>query len=84
MGEIILNGVVIDDNFSGFNFCGYLFVEGEFVLQCDYILLFDVKFISDQVYLLDYDYGVFDCFNSELVLICVLWVENMWFVFNYF
>lgn len=83
-GEIELNGSVTKDNFSGFDTRAYLFAEGEFELQRDYVLTFDAKFTSDRAYLFDYDYSNLDRLNSELAIARSSRTENTRFAFNHF
>ena len=46
----------------------YAFGEGQFDLKRDYKLSFDVKMVSDDSYLLDYDYSDDDRLNSDITL----------------
>ncbi|MCW8843296.1 MAG: LPS assembly protein LptD, partial [Rhodobacteraceae bacterium] len=67
-GAIELEGAISDDSIHPDQPRHYLFGEGAFTLRNDYILSFDVKYASDDAYLLDYDYSDLDRLNSDLTV----------------
>ncbi|MBR9841852.1 MAG: LPS-assembly protein LptD [Rhodobacteraceae bacterium] len=67
-GGIELTGAISDDEIHPDQPRFYLFADGGFNLRNDYKLSFDVKFASDDAYLLDYDYSDLDRLNSDLTV----------------
>lgn len=70
MGEIEINAAAsMDDLVDGTR--SYIFAEGAFDLGGDYRLSFDIEAVSDNAYLLDYDYSDKDRLDSDLTLVRV-------------
>lgn len=67
-GGIELNGAVSDDTILPDLTRGYLFAEGLFNLKNDYKLTFNIKAVSDESYLSDYDYSDEDRLNSDVTI----------------
>lgn len=67
-GGIEVNGAISDDEINTDQPRYYLFANGAFTLRNDYKLSFDVKYASDDAYLLDYDYSDLDRLNSNLTV----------------
>ncbi|MEO1307391.1 MAG: LPS assembly protein LptD, partial [Pseudomonadota bacterium] len=67
-GEIEFNMAVSQDDILPDDTRGYLFGEGRFELNRDFVLAFDIETVSDRGYLLDYDYSSKDRLDSEINL----------------
>lgn len=67
-GQIELEGAISSDSIHPDQPRHYLFGEGAFTLRNDYRLSFDIKYASDDAYLLDYDYSDLDRLNSDLTI----------------
>jgi LPS-assembly protein len=67
-GGIEFNGALSDDSIHPDQPRYYLFADGFFHLRNDYKLSFDLKYASDDAYLVDYDYSDFDRLNSNVTL----------------
>ncbi|SNS44358.1 LPS-assembly protein LptD [Tropicimonas sediminicola] len=67
-GDIEMNGAVSRDDIRPEGPRAYLFAEGGFSLPNDYKLEFDIETVSDDTYLLDYDYSDKDRLDSALNL----------------
>ncbi|MFD0979769.1 LPS-assembly protein LptD [Tropicimonas aquimaris] len=67
-GEIEMNGAVSRDDIRPEGRRAYLFADGAFSLPDDYTLEFDIETVSDDTYLLDYDYSDKDRLDSALTL----------------
>ncbi|WP_127111934.1 LPS-assembly protein LptD [Shimia sediminis] len=67
-GRMTWSGAVSDDTIYPDQPRYYLFGEGAFDMERDYKLSFDVKMVSDDSYLLDYDYSDEDRLNSDITL----------------
>lgn len=65
-GEIQFDGAISKDSFSGFDARAYVFGEGQFDLQNDYKLSFNLQRVSDSAYLADYNYSGLDRLTSDL------------------
>lgn len=65
-GRIELNGAVSDDTILPSKTRGYLFAEGRFDLPRDFKLSFDLKAVSDDSYITDYDYSDDDRLVSNI------------------
>ncbi len=75
-GGIELNGAVSDDTIRPDLTRGYIFAEGLFNLERDYKLTFDLKAVSDDAYLTDYDYSDLDRLNSNITIARAKRTEN--------
>lgn len=67
-GRMTWLGAISDDTIFPDQPRYYAFGEGQFDLKRDYKLSFDVKMVSDDSYLLDYDYSDDDRLNSDITL----------------
>ncbi|WP_243614324.1 LPS-assembly protein LptD [Shimia aestuarii] len=67
-GGIEVNGAFSDDSIHPNQPRYFLFADGYFTLPNDYRLSFDVKYASDDAYLLDYDYSDYDRLNSNVTV----------------
>ncbi|MDA5555893.1 LPS-assembly protein LptD [Shimia sp. MMG029] len=65
-GGIELDGAISDDDLRPNETRGYLFAEGLFQLERDYKLTFDIKAVTDDAYISDYDYSDLDRLNSNI------------------
>lgn len=65
-GKIEFNGAFSDDDIGTGDSRAYVFAEGTFYLPRDFVLRFDIEAVSDDTYLLDYDYSQKDRLDSEL------------------
>ncbi len=75
-GGIEVNGAVSDDTILPDLTRGYVFAEGLFNLQKDYKLTFNLKAVSDESYLSDYDYSDEDRLNSDITISRASRTEN--------
>jgi LPS-assembly protein len=75
-GGIQLEGAISDDTIRSDIIRGYLFAEGLFQLGQDYKLTFDLKAVSDDTYLTDYDYADYDRLNSDITIARASRTEN--------
>lgn len=66
-GEIEVNGAASRDDIKD-GTRAYVFAEGEFDLPREFDLEFDLELVSDDTYLLDYDYSDKDRLDSALTL----------------
>jgi len=73
-GRINIEGAVSDDTLEDEN-RSYLFADGRFLLEDDYVLTFDIESTSDTAYLLDYSYSEKDRLDSAIAVTRV--DENM-------
>ncbi len=67
-GSLSFVGAASNDAISSEGRRAYLFGEGEFALPRDYVLTFDIELVSDQTYLLEYDYSEKDRLDSEVAI----------------
>ncbi|MEL7344022.1 MAG: LPS assembly protein LptD, partial [Pseudomonadota bacterium] len=67
-GQFSFSGAASNDAISDEGTRAYLFGEGEFALPRDYVLTFDIELVSDQTYLLEYDYSEKDRLDSEIAI----------------
>ena len=67
-GEMKWTGAVSDDTIFPDQPRYYAFGEGRFDLERDYKLSFNLKIVSDDSYLLDYDYSDEDRLNSDITV----------------
>ncbi len=65
-GRIEFNGAFSNDDVRARDNRAYVFANGEFALPRDFILRFDIEAVSDDTYLLDYNYSQKDRLDSEL------------------
>ncbi|WP_247738729.1 LPS assembly protein LptD [Shimia sp. R9_2] len=65
-GGFQVDGAISDDDLRPGETRGYAFANGLFQLQRDYKLTFDIKAVSDDAYLSDYDYSDLDRLNSSV------------------
>lgn len=75
-GGIQLDGAISDDDIRTDIIRGYVFAEGLFQLGQDYKLTFDLKAVSDDTYLTDYDYSDDDRLNSDITIARASRTEN--------
>ncbi|MFY0661091.1 MAG: LPS-assembly protein LptD [Shimia sp.] len=75
-GGIQLEGAISDDDIRTDIIRGYVFAEGLFQLGQDYKLTFDLKAVSDDTYLTDYDYSDDDRLNSDITIARASRTEN--------
>lgn len=67
-GDLEVNGAVSSDTLQANTARGYLFAVGEFSLPDDFTASFDLKTVSDDGYLSDYDISDNDRLESRLTL----------------
>ncbi|QBF31625.1 organic solvent tolerance protein [Thalassococcus sp. S3] len=67
-GRISFEGAYTEDDLLPDNTRGYLFGQGIFQLSRDYELSFDIEWVSDDAYLLDYGVSDKDRLDSEIAL----------------
>jgi LPS-assembly protein len=67
-GGFQVDGAISDDDLRPNETRGYVFADGVFNLQRDYKLTFDLKAVSDDAYISDYDFSDLDRLNSSLKL----------------
>jgi LPS-assembly protein len=67
-GRVTFQGAVSDDDLTLRDSRGYLFGDGEFRYDNGVVLRFDVEAVSDDTYLLDYNYFEKDRLDSEIEL----------------
>lgn len=67
-GDIELNGAITQDDILDDETRAYLFAEGAFDLPRDFELTFDIETVTDNGYLLDYDYSSKDRLDSAIEL----------------
>lgn len=67
-GDVTLLGAVSGDDFRKEGARGYLFAEGLFELPRDYKLRFDIRAVSDEAYLNDYNYSSDERLASNLTI----------------
>ena len=67
-GEIIVEGAVSKDELIPEETRGYLFAGGQFDLNRDFRLRFDIEEVSDDAYLSDYGYSYRDRLDSQIEL----------------
>lgn len=67
-GDIEFKGAVSDDDFSEDSTRGYLFGEGRFDLNQDFVLRFNIEVVSDDTFLLDHGFSDKDRLQSQLSL----------------
>ena len=65
-GDIEFNGAVSDDDFNSRSSRGYLFGEGRFDLNRDFVLRFGIELVSDDTFLLDHGFSDKDRLESQL------------------
>ncbi|MEP2533171.1 LPS assembly protein LptD [Shimia sp.] len=65
-GRIYINGAISDDTILPGETRAYIFVDGQFDLPRDYKLTFDLKAVTDESYLTDYDYSDDDRLVSDI------------------
>lgn len=65
-GDIEFNGAVSDDDFNPRSSRGYLFGEGRFDLDRDFVLRFNIEVSSDDTFLLDHGFSDKDRLQSQL------------------
>ncbi len=65
-GDVELNGALTRDTLTTDETRGYLFAEGNFGLRNEFQLDFDLKMVSDEAYLNDYDYDDLDRLDSTI------------------
>ncbi|MDC0737306.1 LPS assembly protein LptD [Cognatishimia sp. SS12] len=75
-GGLTFEGALSRDDFSTQGNRAYVFGNGAFELARDYTLSFDLKAVSDDAYLADYDYSGLDRLTSEVALTRVNRDEN--------
>lgn len=75
-GTMTWLGAISDDTLVADQPRYYAFGEGSFNLKRDYKLSFDIKMVSDDTYLLDYDYSDEDRLNSDITIRRVRRDEN--------
>ncbi len=75
-GGIELEGAISDDDIRSDIVRGYLFAGGLFQLGKEYKLTFDLKAVSDDTYLTDYDYSDYDRLNSDITIARASRTEN--------
>ncbi|MGH1465569.1 MAG: LPS-assembly protein LptD [Cognatishimia sp.] len=83
-GEVQFEGALSDDDTSALDLRAYGFATGEFDLQRDYTLSFDIKATSDDAYLLEYDYSDLDRLTSEVAIHRTNRIENVRTAFLHF
>ncbi|GAA6178853.1 LPS assembly protein LptD [Shimia sp. NS0008-38b] len=83
-GGIEINGAVSDDTIRPDLTRGYLFATGLFELERDYKLTFDLKAVSDDSYLTDYDYADLDRLNSDITISRASRTENTRFALHHY
>jgi len=67
-GTIEFNGAVADDDFNPRKTRGYLFGEGRFDLEKDFVLRFNIEVVSDDTFLLDHGFSDKDRLQSDISL----------------
>lgn len=67
-GDLTLDGAVSQDSILDGETRAYLFGEGAFDLPRDFALAFDIESVSDNAYLLDYDFSEKDRLDSGVTL----------------
>ncbi|NDV99502.1 LPS-assembly protein LptD [Salipiger sp. PrR002] len=67
-GDLELNGALTRDTLTDDTTRGYLFAEGTFGLRNEFQLDLDLKMVSDEAYLNDYDYEDLDRLGSTIEL----------------
>ncbi|WP_226621700.1 LPS-assembly protein LptD [Alloyangia pacifica] len=67
-GDVEVNGALTRDTLTSDETRGYLFAEGNFGLRNEFQLDFDLKMVSDEAYLNDYDYDDLDRLDSTIEL----------------
>ncbi|MBE9635686.1 LPS-assembly protein LptD [Salipiger mangrovisoli] len=67
-GDVEVNGALTRDTLTSDETRGYLFAEGNFGLRNEFQLDFDLKMVSDEAYLNDYDYEDLDRLDSTIEL----------------
>ncbi|WP_363323303.1 LPS assembly protein LptD, partial [uncultured Tateyamaria sp.] len=65
-GRIIFEGALSDDELQPNDSRGFLFGAGEFNLNRDFVLQFDIEAVSDDAYLNDYGYFNKDRLDSQI------------------
>ncbi len=65
-GRIEFSGAVSSDDISTRDSRAYIFGNGEFLLQRDFVLRFDIEAVNDNSYLVDYAYSDKDRLDSEI------------------
>ncbi|MEO0390299.1 MAG: LPS assembly protein LptD [Pseudomonadota bacterium] len=65
-GRITFQGAASDDQLQPNDSRGFLFAAGEFALQRDFVLQFDLEAVSDDAYLSDYGYFGKDRLDSQI------------------
>ncbi|SDG38506.1 LPS-assembly protein LptD [Alloyangia pacifica] len=67
-GDLKVNGALTRDTLTSDETRGYLFAKGNFGLRNEFALDFDLKMVSDEAYLNDYDYEDLDRLDSKIEL----------------
>jgi len=67
-GNVLIRGAVTDDEFGVDPTRGYLIAGGQFTLERDFLLTFDIEVASDDTYLFDYGYSYKDWLDSEIAI----------------
>lgn len=75
-GGIQFDGAISDDKIRPDLTRGYLFANGLFQLERNYKLTFDIKAVSDDSYLTDYNYSNLDRLNSDITIARANRTEN--------
>ncbi|CUH53609.1 LPS-assembly protein LptD [Shimia marina] len=83
-GGIEFNGALSDDTIRPDITRGYVFANGLFDLGRDYKLTFNLRAVSDDSYLSDYDYSDLDRLNSNIKISRANRDESTEFAFHHF
>ncbi|WP_108816088.1 LPS-assembly protein LptD [Loktanella sp. Alg231-35] len=70
-GDLRIDGAISNDTLQPGS-RSYIFAEGNFELSNDYQLSFDIEAVSDDAYLVDYDYADKDRLDSAVTLLRVM------------
>ncbi len=83
-GGLEFNGALSNDTIGTQETRGYVFAEGLFQLGKDYKLSFDLKAVTDDTYLTDYDYADYDRLNSDIKITRSSRTENTQFALYHY
>lgn len=83
-GGLEFNGALSNDTIGTRKTRGYLFAEGLFELGRDFKLTFDLKAVTDDTYLTDYDYADYDRLNSDIKITRSSRTENTRFALYHY
>ncbi len=83
-GGLEFTGALSNDTIGTQKTRGYVFAEGLFQLGKDYKLSFDLKAVTDDTYLTDYDYADYDRLNSDIKITRSSRTENTQFALYHY